>query len=65
MLHVARASRVQGFRIHALVFVLSIALMTAINVTLGPPYWFQWTILGWGAGIISHWFFALGPGSAP
>jgi hypothetical protein len=65
MQQVARASRVQGFRIHALVFFLSIGLMAVINVAIGPPYWFQWPLLGWGAGVVFHWFFAVGPGSAP
>jgi hypothetical protein len=36
-----------------------------LNLSLGEPYWFQWPLLGWGVGIVAHWFFVLGPGAAP
>jgi len=52
-----------GFRIHAIVFILTIALLLAINALTGAPYWVQWVVLGWGIGLFSHWFFVLGPGA--
>ena len=51
-----------GFQIHALVFVLAMLLQVAINVWTGPPYWALWVLLGWGIGLLSHWWFVLGPG---
>ncbi len=52
-----------GFRIHAIVFVLSLALLVAINLWIGPPYWVLWVLLGWGMGLLSHWWFGVGPGA--
>lgn len=62
--HLSHEGQVRGFRIHALVFVPSIILMTVINIAIGEPYWFYWPLLGWGLGLVAHWFFVLGPGSA-
>ncbi len=52
-----------GFRIHAIVFVLVIALLVVINVLTGSPYWVLWVLLGWGIGLLAHWFLVLGPGA--
>ena len=52
-----------GFRIHAIVFVPTVALLLAINLLTGPPYWSLWTLGGWGVGLLSHWFCVLGPGT--
>jgi hypothetical protein len=52
-----------GFRIHAIVFVPVIVVLLIINLLTGAPYWVQWVLLGWGIGLLSHWFFVLGPGS--
>lgn len=38
-------------------------LLVAINVWTGAPYWVQWVILGWGTGVVAHWWFTLGPGA--
>lgn len=63
MTHASRARRNRGFQIHAFIFVAAMVLMAVINVTTGEPYWFQWPLLGWGIGLLAHWWFALGPGS--
>lgn len=52
-----------GFNIHALAFVVGIVAMAILNWLLGPPYWIQWVLLGWGVGLFCHWFFVLGPGA--
>jgi hypothetical protein len=51
-----------GFQIHALVFVLAMLLQVSINLWTGPPYWVLWVVLGWGIGLLSHWWFVVGPG---
>jgi hypothetical protein len=61
MMHASHAAQVRGFRIHALVFVLTMILLAAINFATGEPYWVLWTLLGWGIGLIAHWAFVLGP----
>ncbi len=43
-----------GLQIHAVVFVLTLALLVAINVWTGPPYWVLWVVLGWGVGLVAH-----------
>jgi hypothetical protein len=53
----------RGFNVHALVFVLTLALLVVINVLTGAPYWVLWVLPGWGLGLLSHWFFVLGPGA--
>jgi len=52
-----------GFRIHAIVFVPSMAALVILNLLTGSPYWVQWVLLGWVIGLFSHWFFVLGPGA--
>lgn len=62
MTNQTRAKQRLGFNIHAFVFVATMILLVAINLWKGAPYWVLWVLLGWGIGIIAHWFFTLGPG---
>ena len=57
------AEKKLGFRIHAITFVPTIALLLIINLWTGSPYWVLWVLLAWGIGLLSHWFFVLGPGA--
>jgi 2TM domain-containing protein len=57
------AEKKLGFRIHAIAFVPTIALLLIINLWIGAPYWVLWVLLGWGIGLFCHWFFVLGPGA--
>jgi 2TM domain len=57
------AQKKLGLRIHAIVFVPTIALLLIINLLTGTPYWVQWVVLAWVIGLFSHWFFVLGPGA--
>lgn len=63
MTHVSQAGKRFGFHVHAFVFVLTMVLLVAINLWTGPPYWVLWVLLGWGMGLLTHWWFALGPGT--
>ena len=63
MKHATPSQKKLGFRIHAIVFVPGIATLLIINLLTGPPYWVQWVLLGWVIGLVSHWFFVLGPGA--
>jgi hypothetical protein len=58
------ASPRRGFHIHAVVFVLTMILLTAIDLATGEPWWVYWPLLGWGLGLAAHWWFVLGPGAA-
>ena len=57
------AEKKLGFRILAIAFVPTIALLLVVNLLTGSPYWVQWVVLGWGIGLFCHWFFVLGPGA--
>jgi hypothetical protein len=57
------AEKKLGFRVHAITFVPTIALLLVINLWTGSPYWVLWVLLAWGIGLLSHWFFVLGPGA--
>jgi hypothetical protein len=64
MTHVSQSESRLGFQIHAVAFVLTMVLLVAINLWKGEPYWVLWVLLGWGLGIIAHWWFVLGPGAS-
>ena len=65
MRDVSPSEKKRGFQIHALAFVVGIVVVFVINYSTGPQYWWAlWVLLGWGIGILAHWFFVLGPGAA-
>ena len=41
-------------------FVVGIIAVVVINLWVGQPYWFQWVLLGWGIGLLAHWWFTRG-----
>jgi len=63
MKHGSPSEKKHGFRIHAIVFVLSMALLSVINLWTGGPYWVLWVLLSWSIGLLAHWWFVLGPGA--
>ena len=64
MKHLSLSQRKLGFNIHALAFVPTMALLLVINLWTGSPYWILWVLLGWGIGLLAHWWFVLGPGAS-
>ena len=55
----------RAFQIHAFVFVATMIFLAVLNYTLGEPYWVVWPLIGWGIGLLAHWWFVLGPGANP
>jgi uncharacterized membrane protein len=55
-----RVHQLEGFYIHLTVFALVMALLAAINIANGAPYWVVWPFLGWGIGILGHAMTAFG-----
>lgn len=43
-----------GLYIHAIVYVLVIALLFAIDSLTPGGWWFYWPALGWGIGLAAH-----------
>lgn len=53
--HVPSASHIRAsLAIHAMAFCLINVLLVLINVSTGGDLWFQWPLLGWGAGLAYH-----------
>jgi hypothetical protein len=53
-----------GFQIHALVFVLAMIALAAIDYYTGGKVWVQWPLLGWGIGLVAHGLAVLGKARA-
>ena len=49
----------RGLRHHLIAYALVMALLVALNVVSGGPYWVLWVAAGWGMGIALHAFLAL------
>ena len=63
MMQSSPVNQKRGFQIHAFVFVAAMIFLAALNFYLGEPYWIIWPLIGWGIGILAHWWFVLGPGA--
>jgi hypothetical protein len=48
----------RGFRIHAVIFVIAMILVAAVDWYTAEPYWAHWVLGGWGLGLAAHGFFA-------
>jgi hypothetical protein len=64
MKHLSESAKRVGFNIHAIVFVPTIVLLVILNLIIGRPYWVQWVLLGWGIGLLMHWWFGRGSGAS-
>ena len=52
-----RARAKLGFYIHLVAYVTVNPLLVFINYSTSPQYlWFKWSLLGWGIGLLFHWF---------
>ena len=51
-----------GFYVHAAVFALVMLILIAVDAAIGQSWWVQWPLLGWGAGLASHWALVFGKG---
>jgi len=62
----ARAERkvraMTGFYIHFAAFAVVMALLFALNFT-DPVWWVQWPFLGWGVGVLAHYWAVFGRGA--
>lgn len=51
-----RAGAKLSVYVHTTVFVLVMALLTAINLMTSPDsLWIKWPLMGWGLGLAIHW----------
>lgn len=48
---------ITGFYIHFAAFVLVMAVLFLVNLLATPDvWWVQWPLLGWGIGVVVHYF---------
>jgi len=63
---IARAERkvqaMTGFYIHLATFVIVMFMLLALNFT-DPVWWVQWPLVGWGLGVLAHYWFVFGHGA--
>jgi len=52
----ARKRQIRAFFSHFWAYAVVIGALAIMNIYFigGPPYWFQWPLLGWGIGIAMH-----------
>jgi hypothetical protein len=55
-----RVAAIKGVYIHLAVYVFVMGILLAIDATIGPGWWVQWPLLGWGAGLLAHAFVIFG-----
>lgn len=51
----------KGFYVHLLVFACVMSGLTGLNFALGPPWWAQWPLIGWGLGVAGHGMLVFSP----
>ena len=52
-----RAGAKLGFYCHLVAYITVNPFLFFINYSTSPQYlWFKWPLLGWGLGLLFHWF---------
>lgn len=59
-----RMELICGFYAHVAVFVIVNSILFAVNAMGGSQWWIQWSLLGWGAGLLVHAFLIYGQAPA-
>lgn len=49
-----RVEDLKGFYLHLLIFVLVNFGLFVVNAVQGSDWWFYWTTVPWGAGLLAH-----------
>ena len=50
-----RQSRKFGFHWHLWSFVIVNIMLLLVNALVPGPWWFQWSVIGWGIGLVIHY----------
>jgi hypothetical protein len=57
----SRVEAMRGFYMHLIIYFLVNTGLAILNIIRTPEkYWFQWAALGWGIGLLSHWWGVFG-----
>ena len=49
-----RQSRKFGFHWHLWSYIVTNGVLLLINIMTPGPWWFQWSVIGWGIGLVFH-----------
>jgi hypothetical protein len=49
-----RVHAMEGFYIHAAIYVVVCAILLIVNLAVSGIWWVQWPALGWGLGLVGH-----------
>jgi len=49
-----RKSRKFGFQWHLWSYLITNTVLFLINAAVPGPWWFQWSVIGWGIGLVVH-----------
>jgi fatty acid desaturase len=49
-----KVAAIKGFYVHFAVFLVVICGLFVLDWLTGAGWWFQWVLLGWGAGVLAH-----------
>ena len=49
-----RQNRKFGFQWHLWSYIITNAILLLINIFTPGPWWFQWSVIGWGIGLACH-----------
>ena len=56
-----RVKKIKGFYTHLTVYCFIIPFLIFINLIFSPGFhWFWFSALGWGTGLMVHWFNVFG-----
>lgn len=56
-----RVQAMRGFYTHFILYlIINLALVIVNLITMPEHYWFHYTALGWGIGLMSHWWGVFG-----
>lgn len=55
-----RVEAITGFYIHLGVFIAVMTLLVFVDLLGDADWWAQWPFLGWGVGILAHWWAVFG-----
>ena len=56
-----QVKEIKGFYIHLFVYIIVIPIIITVNLMFSPGFhWFWFSVLGWGFGLLIHWFVVLG-----
>ena len=49
-----RQNRKFGFHWHLWSYIVTNGVLLLINILTPGPWWFQWSVIGWGIGLVFH-----------